>query len=140
MNNTPEPVFCALFCEDIREELHDKFSLVGILGVNLYVDELPKLIPKLALTIRSIIAFEDEIGDISVSITRDEQMLIEEKISSDQIKLIFKNKQELNSDFGILDLNFMPSQITINSPCKLIANVEYKSKKYIAGILNISQK
>jgi hypothetical protein len=47
-----EPVFeYAIICEDIRHEIGDKFSLIGIYGSDIHVAQLPFLFPKLCVAI-----------------------------------------------------------------------------------------
>lgn len=40
-----------LICDDIRHEVGDKFSLIGVYGSHLYVAQLPFLFPKLSAAI-----------------------------------------------------------------------------------------
>lgn len=42
---------CVLFCEDIRQEVGGRISLMGILGTKLYVQDFPLIFPKLCLFI-----------------------------------------------------------------------------------------
>ncbi len=42
---------CVLFCEDIRQEIGGKVSLMGILGNKLLVQDFPLVFPKLCLFI-----------------------------------------------------------------------------------------
>lgn len=42
---------CVLFCEDIRQEVGGRVSLMGILGSKLYVQDFPLVFPKLCLFI-----------------------------------------------------------------------------------------
>ena len=42
---------CVLFCEDIRQEVGGRVSLMGILGTKLYVQDFPLVFPKLCLFI-----------------------------------------------------------------------------------------
>jgi hypothetical protein len=46
------PVFeYAIICDDIRHEMGDKFSLIGIYGSDVYVAQIPFLFPKLCAVI-----------------------------------------------------------------------------------------
>ena len=42
---------CVLFCEDIRQEVGGRVSLMGILGTKLLVQDFPLVFPKLCLFI-----------------------------------------------------------------------------------------
>ena len=41
----------AIICDDIRHEMGDKFSLIGVYGSDIYVAQLPFLFPKLSAAI-----------------------------------------------------------------------------------------
>ena len=42
---------CVLFCEDIRQEVGGRVSLMGILGTKLLVQDFPLVFPKICLFI-----------------------------------------------------------------------------------------
>jgi hypothetical protein len=47
-----KPVFeYAIICDDIRHEMGDKFSLIGIYGSDIYVAQIPFFFPKLCAAI-----------------------------------------------------------------------------------------
>ncbi|MDY6950872.1 MAG: hypothetical protein SWE60_05125 [Thermodesulfobacteriota bacterium] len=47
-----KPVFeYAIICDDIRHEMGDKFSLIGIYGSDIYVAQIPFLFPKLCVVV-----------------------------------------------------------------------------------------
>ena len=50
-----EPFGISLFCEDIREEVGGKKSLMGVFDADLVVSHFPIVIPKLAVLIRLIV-------------------------------------------------------------------------------------
>jgi len=60
----------AIICDDIRHEMGDKFSLIGIYGADVYVAQLPFLFPKLCVAVsyrnmRSGDRFKIEVRDPS---------------------------------------------------------------------------
>jgi hypothetical protein len=61
-----KPVFeYAIICDDIRHEMGNKFSLIGIYGSDLQVAQLPFLFPKLSVAI----AYRNMQGGDSFSIS-----------------------------------------------------------------------
>lgn len=57
------------FCDDVRFEVGNKMSLMGIYGGELYLTgKPPTLLPKLVLVLEIVTAFEDRIGDIGIRV------------------------------------------------------------------------
>lgn len=57
-----EPFGISLFCEDIREEVGGKRSLMGVFDTDLIVPHFPIVIPKLAVLIRLIVPSDFVVG------------------------------------------------------------------------------
>lgn len=64
MVNKPLKYRCVLFCEDIRNELGGRVSLMGVLGNRLYVQEFPIFFPKFCL----FLEWEDIDGEIPIEL------------------------------------------------------------------------
>lgn len=58
----------AILCDDIRQELGGKVSLMGIYGRDLVVPDIPFMLPKLCLWI-SIKEIKNDLGQMKVVIT-----------------------------------------------------------------------
>jgi hypothetical protein len=44
--------FTSILCDDVRQEVHNKYSLMGIYEKDIVFDSLPALLPKLCLVVR----------------------------------------------------------------------------------------
>lgn len=65
-----EPYGCTIFCDDIRAEVDNKFSLMGVYTGSLVVhSEFPVTLPKFALAVRYRVAFDDDrLEDVQVAV------------------------------------------------------------------------
>lgn len=62
------PYLETLFCDDIREEVSGKMTLVGVYGPNLLVQSFPAKIPKLCLHMRLVLPEQFQFEKASFSI------------------------------------------------------------------------
>lgn len=68
----------SLFCDDIRREIGNKFSLMGCYGKDLLLEKLPAVIPKLCVQIRVITPTERPFHEIKIRvIMNDDEVLAE---------------------------------------------------------------
>lgn len=81
------------FCDDVRHEVGNKYSLMGCYADELIIDKLPTVLPKLAAQIRAITPIDNLFS----------KLIFRAKINDDIIA-------ELNVDF-----NKLPDSIPVNS-------------------------
>jgi len=61
-----------VFCDDVRQEVGNKMSLMGIYGGDLRAQaqrDVPMVLPKLTIVLWIICGLEDDLGDVSVKVT-----------------------------------------------------------------------
>ncbi len=65
----------AQFCEDFRQEIGNKFSLMGCYGSDLYVPKFPITLPKLCVFVYVRTPKEHPFGTLTLRVMRAEQAL-----------------------------------------------------------------
>ena len=65
----------AQFCDDFRQEIGNKFSLMGCYGTDLYVPQFPITLPKLCVFVYVRTPKERPFGTLTIRVIRAEQEL-----------------------------------------------------------------
>jgi len=65
------------FCDDIRQEVGDKLSLMGCYSATIQVDRVPAILPKLCAIVKVYTPLERPFTRLAVRIVRGEQTLAE---------------------------------------------------------------
>lgn len=80
MDKPITPFGYAIFCDDIRQEIGNKISLMGLYsGVAVFDAEFPVTIPKLCIAINFVLGLEDERRAVKIKVlsaNADEESLI----------------------------------------------------------------
>lgn len=74
-----------IYCDDIRFEIGNKQSLIGIYGGDLWVPELPTILPKLCVIANIVTPVDKPFSKLIIKITRDDETLIEAPLIGDQL-------------------------------------------------------
>lgn len=95
----------AHFCEDIRQEVGDKGSLMGIFGSAVYVDEIPATLPKLCILAFCTSPINEPIASLTMQITVNGVVVYEFSPSSEALKESSDAVESLRSDNGDTELS-----------------------------------
>lgn len=69
-----------MFCDDIRQELRNKYSLVGCYGPDLLVQELPVVLPKLCMLVEAVTPVAHPFKRLTLRILLSEDLVEESEI------------------------------------------------------------
>lgn len=131
-----------IFCDDVRQELGNKLSLMGIYGGDLYVASMPATLPKLCLIIKVVTPADDPFSKLTVRVLQDDRTLLEQPIDVSHVSPAPALVADLQDDdlSPVLNLNsivqFSPFQAS--GPCLLRVRVETEREVLKAGILQIA--
>ena len=120
----------AQFCDDVRQEIGNKFSLMGCYGADLYVPAFPITLPKLCVFVHVRTARERPFQRLTLRLMR----------GSDVLSELVANPEKLNagdtpdwarwlSMTGILAV----TPFTANGPCRLQVQAETESETLESG-------
>lgn len=124
--------FCVNFCDDIRQEIGNKISLIGMYGADLIVPEIPTVIAKLCIFAQVYgepdVPFDD---DIEIKVTLDHDQ-IASAVQKPSVTTLEPSKlQRLNCQIII-------TPFPIAKECTLRVRAYYKGQEYIASALRIN--
>ena len=74
-----------LFCDDIRTEVGNKTSLIGIYGGELFVDECPAVLPKICISAFMSTDAEQPLRTLTVQVSHKGAVLQENIVPEDQL-------------------------------------------------------
>jgi hypothetical protein len=75
----------AQFCDDFRQEIGNKFSLMGCYGTDLYVPQFPITLPKLCVFVYVRTPKENPFGTLTLRVMRAEQALATLRANPDRL-------------------------------------------------------
>ena len=129
-----------VFCDDIRFELGNKNSYMGIYESTLLVEDVPCILPKICVALNFHCPVDTPVSSFGFYIKLDETVVSEQFIPEDQVTLsnqvLLLNKKSKSLNYKI---NAIISPFPIESVGMLTATVIVDGKDYLAGTLDIQR-
>ena len=134
----PEARFVfAQFCDDVRHEIGNKFSLMGCYAGELIVDKLPTVLPKLCTQINVLTPTDRPFSRLLIRATLNSELLAELEYPEDQ--LVVKNPMSESRWLGVMAIMaFGP--LAISEPCKLSIEAETEEGILLGNALSIRER
>lgn len=82
---TPNRSVIAQFCDDVRQEIGNKFSLMGCYGTDLYVPTFPITLPKLCVFVHVRTPREQPFERLTLRLVRGHEVLSELVANPDKL-------------------------------------------------------
>lgn len=132
----------SIFCDDIRQEIGNKMSLMGIYNGELHVATLPAVLSKLCVAIFCATSIENPFQSLSIKVTSDNVVLQEITVSATDLS---QRQQEISSRSPVEDpistiylgVNVSLSPFVIEKEKSVIATVTADEQEIPAGRLRI---
>ena len=123
---------CTNYCDDIRMEIGNKLSLIGVYSGDLIVPEIPTMLPKLCVYIQIFSEFGEGFEDeVELKVMLDEDVIT-------TLTLPPPSDLEIKSDMfakGAANLFFSP--LLVEKECILRVRAYCKGKEFKAPALRI---
>lgn len=118
-----------IYCDDIRLEVGNKQSLMGIYAGELWVAECPVLLPKICIVVNVVTPVDQPFKALTLKVTKDDEVLIEAPLIGDHLhepqQNIIENGDKDNADRRIAIIGtFMLSPFAIEKECVLRVRAE----------------
>jgi len=122
------------FCDDIRHEAGNKYSLMGCYGNELLVEKLPALLPKLCVQVRVITPIDKPFSKLIIRAVMNDDMIAEMNVVSGEKTLQVPSgiDDPIRIEFNVM-MTFSPLPIT--EPSKLRIEAEADTEILRGGIL-----
>lgn len=123
-----------VFCDDIREEVLGKRSLIGCYGSNMIVSEFPVTLPKLCISAILQTPGDRPFRAVHVMVLKDEETLAEGDLPLEGKFDHITNEFNLATQVLRADVQFVFSPMRIEAPCtlKVRANLDGEEVRGLA--------
>jgi hypothetical protein len=128
----------ALFCEDVRTEVSGQETVVGTLGDNIEVGQIPGLMPKLGIYLKYNFAIDFRLHSLSSRLLSPDQSVIAE--FPVELEILAQANDEAKSSaapyFGLKqNIIFAPFPITVPGFHAMMCAIN--GRDHLAGFINI---
>ena len=97
----------AIFCDDIRQEVSGKHTLVGVYSGGLFVQNFPAMIASLSIFVRFMTAAKSTPESLSVRVVKGDQVIHEFAVPGSDLKRIKESAPAGSSEENIQTMQFM---------------------------------
>lgn len=77
MASTIKPSVHVIYCDDIRQEVGNKYSYMGVYSGVLYVPDFPVILPKLCLVVTATFPDDEEIKSLKLRLLQNDEQFFE---------------------------------------------------------------
>ena len=119
------------FCDDVRHEMGNKYSLMGCYADELIVDKLPVVLPKLCAQIRAITPIDNFFSKLTFRAKINDDIIAELNIDINKLPDPVPTNSELRRYTVVAAMSFSP--LLIAEPCQLRIEAETEDGVIIPG-------
>lgn len=128
-----------IFCDDIRHEVSNKLSYIGVYSGNLYVKAFPAALPKLCVAIKVVTSKDKPLDSIRLRILKDDKTLQEINVDEGQLSASMesqneKQKNELKNLVQTASFVLIFSPMQLDGPCTLKVRVAVGDEEELKGL------
>ncbi|WP_449302458.1 DUF6941 family protein [Pseudoxanthomonas mexicana] len=105
-----------IFCDDIREEVNGKISLIGCYTGGMQVTEFPATLPKLCVLVRLICSAHEPPKTIVFRVLRDDEELLKGELPEEAMPPLAPADAD-ESAMGMVHGQFILSPFELTGPC-----------------------
>ena len=138
----------ATYCDDIRQELGGKLTLVGVYSGSLLVPSFPVILPKLCLVLQIVTAADSPLKELKIRVLMDEAVIAEGELAVGDLEAGFAAMaSERDSDDStpeadrrfLLGAHFIFSPIKFDGPGAIRVRIDTENGELKANALRIEQ-
>ena len=131
----------SIFCDDIRNELNGKISLMGVFGSLMYLPEFPAVLPKLCAVLTASTPTDKPFKTVSFKGTMDENVIFEIALDSNQMEQMRQQSGGLIDDPKGFEAKAMVvlSPLHLETPTKIKISIVADGEEIDCGGLQISK-
>lgn len=128
-----------IYCDDIRQEINGKLSLIGVYSSILYASSFPIVLPTFGMVVRLISPIHQVPTDLQIIIYKGDEVL--KHLKPDPTVFQLKDG-EIADDAGIYSIqaNLTFSPLPIEEPCKLRVVIDTGNEKVEGSPLKITSR
>lgn len=101
-----ERIVSARFCDDIRHEVGNKYSLIGCYGNELYIEKLPAVMPKFCAHVQAMTPLDRPFKELKFRALLDDEIVAELEVPQSALK---------SANFAAENISAIAKRITISA-------------------------
>ena len=114
----------SIFCDDIRYEVNNKTSFIGIIGTLMYVPSFPTVLPKLCVSITASTPRDQPFKSLQLKGCLGETILFEVGLEEEQLSQMHQAATQVNDAKGVFaQATFVLSPFHIQEPGNITITV-----------------
>ena len=115
-----------IFCDDIRHEVGNKVSYMGVYNGQLFVPQFPTFLPKLVVVTSVVTSVDEPFEQLTVRLFKDDNVLMEIKLDDEQLNIPRPTFDDNGFPFHTQSFQtvFILSPLLLESPCILKIRAE----------------
>lgn len=115
---------CTQFCDDIRQELGNKFSLMGCYGPSMFVRSFPAVLPKLCVQVKAYSPIDRPFTKFIIRVLRDDQQIAEMHGKPDELAAVTKGERPDGVQWQLVTAFVVMTPFAVEGPCVLRVEAE----------------
>ena len=127
------------FCDDIRQEVGNKYTLVGCYGPSMLLSAMPVVLPKLCAFVRIYTPVNRPFAKLSIRVLRGDQLLTEMEIPQEVLASISAVGHLAGENIVMVGSGLAISPLPIEEPCTLRIEVDTDAGLLKGGALRIER-
>lgn len=129
-----------LFCDDIRHEINGKISYIGVYSSQLFVPSFPATLPKLCLSVKTVIPADEPLQEFKLVVFKDDDALQEIELDKEQLAEASDSIEEKTEEKAMVaQFMLVFSPIQFDDPCTLRVRVQTESGELRGVALKVDQ-
>lgn len=116
-----------LFADDVRQEVGNKLTIVGIYQSQMLVPRFPLVLPKLAIVMAATTAENDPFEELVFEVLRDDTLLQDVSLSPEEILVPFAQAQQGTEERTQVQCVAILGPLQIDAPCSLHTRLRTES-------------
>lgn len=133
-----------IVCDDIRQELGNKMSIMGVYGPALVVPGFPVLMPRLCFVMKARTSRDRPFERLNFLVSRDDEVIVQAELDSEQLAEMAKRvpaslpgEESPDPAEGAITVSMvmMTSPMAFEKPCRLRFRATTESEELRGGSL-----
>lgn len=132
-------VVIAQFCDDIRHEVGNKYSLMGCYGGEMIIDKLPALLPKLCVQVRVLTPVDQPFTKLLIRAVLNGESIAEVDVPAQKMAQSYQaslSDAEQHVVVAIIAISPLP----VSEPCQLKIEAETEDDVLRGNSLSIRER
>jgi hypothetical protein len=135
-----------IYCDDIRHEIGNKLSFIGVYAGELLVQSFPVTLPKLCLFVSISTPSERPFQQLRLRILKDEEVLLESEIAQEQVlAAVAAAKMQALQRSGddprlTAHLELVATPLSFTAPARIRVRVTTESEELKGRALRVMQQ